>query len=44
VLRLVADGALSPLVGATFPLREAADAHRALETRSVAGKIVLLNN
>jgi NADPH:quinone reductase-like Zn-dependent oxidoreductase len=43
VLRLVAEGALSPLVGATFPLREAADAHRALETRSVAGKIVLLN-
>jgi len=42
VLKLVEDGVLSPLVGATFPLREAAQAHRALETRSVAGKIVLV--
>ena len=42
VLKLVADGALSPLVGAAFPLREAAQAQRALETRSVAGKIVLV--
>ncbi len=42
VLKLVEDGALSPLVGATFPLREAAKAHRALETRSVTGKIVLV--
>ncbi|MDP3748606.1 MAG: medium chain dehydrogenase/reductase family protein [Phenylobacterium sp.] len=42
VLKLVGDGVLSPLVGATFPLREAAQAHRALETRSVAGKIVLV--
>ena len=42
VLKLVGDGALSPLVGATFPLREAAQAQRALESRSVAGKIVLL--
>jgi NADPH:quinone reductase-like Zn-dependent oxidoreductase len=42
VLKLVGDGTLSPLVGATFPLREAAQAHQALETRSIAGKIVLL--
>lgn len=42
VLKLVGDGALSPLVGATYPLRDAAKAQRALETRSVAGKIVLL--
>ncbi|HEY0649472.1 medium chain dehydrogenase/reductase family protein [Phenylobacterium sp.] len=42
VLTLVGDGALSPLIGATFPLRDAAQAQRALETRSVAGKIVLL--
>lgn len=44
VLRLVADGTLSPLIGATFPLAEVAEAHRALETRSVAGKIVLVNS
>lgn len=42
VLKLVGDGTLSPLVGATFPLREAAQAQRALETRSVSGKIVLV--
>jgi NADPH:quinone reductase-like Zn-dependent oxidoreductase len=42
VLKLVGDGVLSPLVGATFPLREAAQAQRALETRSVSGKIVLV--
>lgn len=42
VLKLVGSGVLSPLVGATFPLREAAQAQRALETRSVAGKIVLV--
>ncbi len=41
VLRLVGDGILKPLVGATFPLREVAQAHRALETRAVSGKIVL---
>ncbi|HEX7887008.1 MAG TPA: zinc-binding dehydrogenase [Phenylobacterium sp.] len=42
VLKLVGDGTLSPLVGATFPLREAVQAQRALETRSVSGKIVLV--
>ena len=41
VLKLVGDGALSPLIGATFPLRDAAKAHQSLEARSVAGKIVL---
>jgi len=42
VLNSVGDGTLSPLVGAIFPLCEAAQAHRALETRSVPGKIVLV--
>jgi NADPH:quinone reductase-like Zn-dependent oxidoreductase len=44
VLKLVADGVLTPEVGATYPLRAAAEAHRALEARSVTGKIVLLND
>lgn len=44
VLKLVADGVLMPEVGAAYPLRAAAEAHRALEARSVTGKIVLLNN
>jgi NADPH:quinone reductase-like Zn-dependent oxidoreductase len=42
ILSLVAEGKLSPLIGATYPLAEAANAQRALETRSVAGKIVLV--
>lgn len=41
LLKLVGDGTLSPLIGATYPLRDAAKAQRALETRSVEGKIVL---
>lgn len=44
VLQLVGNGTLKPLIGATFKLKEAAAAHRALETRSVSGKIVLLPN
>ncbi len=35
-------GALSPLVGATHPLSEAATALRSLETRQVTGKILLV--
>jgi NADPH:quinone reductase-like Zn-dependent oxidoreductase len=42
VLNLVAEGKLLPLIGATYPLAEAAAAQRALETRSVSGKIVLV--
>jgi NADPH:quinone reductase-like Zn-dependent oxidoreductase len=30
------------VVGATFPLEQAADAHRALETGQVTGKAVLV--
>ena len=41
VLQLVGDGTLAPLVGAVFPLRDVARAHKALEARSVSGKIVL---
>jgi NADPH:quinone reductase-like Zn-dependent oxidoreductase len=39
---LVAQGKIDPLIAATFALRDAAKAQKALETRSVAGKIVLL--
>jgi len=35
-------GALDVRVGATFPLADAADAHRALESRSTTGKVLLL--
>lgn len=42
IFELIAEGTLSPLIGGTFPLKEAAKAQRALESRSVAGKLVLL--
>jgi NADPH:quinone reductase-like Zn-dependent oxidoreductase len=38
---LLAQGAIAPKVS-TLPLREAAEAHRRLENREVAGKLVLL--
>ncbi len=42
LLRLWAHGAIRPVVGATYPLERAADAHRALEDRSSTGKLVLV--
>ncbi|WP_274560101.1 zinc-binding dehydrogenase [Streptomyces spiramyceticus] len=36
-----AAGRLRPVIAATFPLEGAADAHRAIEARSVAGKALL---
>jgi NADPH2:quinone reductase len=41
LLRFWADGLLRPVVGATFPLAEAAEAHRLLEERRSTGKVVL---
>jgi NADPH:quinone reductase len=38
---LIGSGALKPVIGATFPLEEAADAHRAMLARGTTGKIVL---
>ncbi len=40
-LAAAADGTRVPYVGTTFPLAEAAQAHRALETRAALGKVVL---
>ncbi|GAA3607662.1 medium chain dehydrogenase/reductase family protein [Kineosporia mesophila] len=42
VLRLLADGAITPLIAATFPLSETAAALTLAESRTVAGKVVLL--
>ncbi len=42
VIGLAGEGRLAPRVGATFPLSQAVEAHRALESRTIAGKIVLL--
>jgi NADPH2:quinone reductase len=41
-LAAAADGTRVPLVGSMFPLADAAAAHRALERRETAGKVVLL--
>jgi NADPH2:quinone reductase len=38
----VADGGLRVAIDQTFPLAEAAAAHRALETRATVGKVVLI--
>ena len=38
---LLESGAVAPLVHSVFPLERAADAHRALESGSVIGKVVL---
>jgi NADPH2:quinone reductase len=40
-LRAAATGRLLPVVGRRFPLRDAAAAHRAIETRATTGKTVL---
>ncbi len=41
ILRWVSQGRLKPVVGATLPLDQAAEAHRLLEARQVFGKVVL---
>ncbi|MFF2942843.1 zinc-binding dehydrogenase [Streptomyces niveus] len=42
VLRLVADGSLTPRVGARIPLSDAASALALAESRTVAGKVVIV--
>lgn len=42
VLRLLADGVLAPQVAARFPLSEAASALALAESRTVAGKVVIV--
>ena len=41
LLGLIADGSIRPVIGASYALEEAADAHRALLSRSTVGKLVL---
>jgi NADPH:quinone reductase-like Zn-dependent oxidoreductase len=42
VMDLVAEGRLKPVVHATFPLAEAAEAHRVVGSREIFGKVLLL--
>ena len=41
VLDLLATGTVAPIVGATLPLEQVAEAHRLLESGEIVGKIVL---
>ncbi|TDC42178.1 zinc-binding dehydrogenase [Micromonospora sp. KC213] len=41
-LRRAAQGRLRPAIGATYPLKQAADAHRALAERATVGKSLLV--
>jgi NADPH2:quinone reductase len=41
LLALWSDGLIDPLVGATFPLADARDAHALIESRRHVGKVVL---
>jgi len=41
-LRLWESGAVRPIVGAEFPLDQAAEAHRLIESRQSTGKVVLI--
>jgi len=42
VLGSILSGAIELRIGARFPMRDAADAHRALEKRATTGKVVLI--
>jgi NADPH:quinone reductase len=42
LVELWQQGAIRPVVGATFPLAQAADAHRLIEERKSVGKVVLV--
>jgi NADPH:quinone reductase len=42
LMALWEQGAVRPVVGATFPLEQAADAHRLIEERKSVGKVVLV--
>ena len=41
VLKLMAQGKVKPVIDRVFPLAEAAEAHRYIESRKVFGKVVL---
>jgi len=42
-LTLIRNGQIRPVVAQVFPMREAAQAHRAFESRSLVGRAVLVN-
>lgn len=43
VIRLVADGRIAPDIGRVMSIAEAAEAHRAMESKEIAGRVVLMH-
>ncbi|MBA3667606.1 MAG: zinc-binding dehydrogenase [Sphingomonas sp.] len=41
VMHMAAAGALKPIIGQSFPLKQAAEAHQAIEARETTGKVLL---
>jgi NADPH:quinone reductase len=41
VMSLVADGKLKPVIHKAFPLAQAAEAHRVVDSRDFFGKVIL---
>lgn len=44
VIRLVAESRITPEIGRTMPMREAAEAHRAMEAKEITGRVVLMHD
>ena len=42
VMGMVAEGRLKPIIHAAFPLADAAEAHRVVDSREIFGKVLLL--
>jgi acryloyl-coenzyme A reductase len=43
VIRLVAEGRITPEIGRTMPMCQAAEAHRAMEAKEIVGRVVLVH-
>lgn len=44
ILKLIAQKAIQPLIAATLPVEQAAEAHRRLASQDITGKVVLVHN
>jgi len=43
VVRIVAQGKVTPRIGRVMPVSEAAEAHRAMEAKEITGRVVLMH-
>jgi NADPH2:quinone reductase len=41
LFKLISDGKIKPVIGGTYPMSKAADAHRSMLARETIGKILL---